>query len=75
MDFTYDQASWARTLTKFAGLLGSLGFVALAYWLFPELHSPSTVLLYRMQNFQQCPMNGKSKAPETANCGQLELIL
>lgn len=28
--------SWSRTGTKFAGLLGSLGFVALLYWLFPE---------------------------------------
>ena len=28
--------SWSRTWTKFAGLLGSMGFVALLYALFPE---------------------------------------
>ena len=27
-----------RTLTKFAGLLGAVGFVALLYWLFPEYY-------------------------------------
>jgi protein-S-isoprenylcysteine O-methyltransferase Ste14 len=31
-------APWNRTLTKFAGLLGSIGLVALAYALFPEYH-------------------------------------
>lgn len=30
--------SWPRTLTKFAGLLGSLGFIAALYALFPEYH-------------------------------------
>ena len=35
------QGSWARTGTKFAGLLGSLGLVALLYWLFPEYASGS----------------------------------
>jgi hypothetical protein len=30
--------SWKRTMTKFAGLLGSVGFVALCYWFFPEYH-------------------------------------
>src|SRR5262249_28326134 len=33
--------SWSRTLTKFAGLLGSLGFVGVCYWLFPEYHGKS----------------------------------
>jgi protein-S-isoprenylcysteine O-methyltransferase Ste14 len=28
--------SWPRTVTKLAGLAGSVGFVALLYWLFPE---------------------------------------
>jgi hypothetical protein len=27
---------WSRTTTKLAGLAGSVGFVALLYWLFPE---------------------------------------
>ena len=30
--------SWERTLHKFVGLLGSVGFVAWLYWLFPEYH-------------------------------------
>src|SRR6266496_1183178 len=38
LDFAYDDPSWSRTLTKFAGLLGSLGFVGLGYWLFPTYH-------------------------------------
>jgi len=29
-------ASWPRSITKLAGLAGSVGFVALLYWLFPE---------------------------------------
>jgi protein-S-isoprenylcysteine O-methyltransferase Ste14 len=28
--------SWSRSITKVAGLAGSVGFVALLYWLFPE---------------------------------------
>jgi protein-S-isoprenylcysteine O-methyltransferase Ste14 len=28
--------AWPRVFTKFAGLLGSVGFIALLYWLFPE---------------------------------------
>lgn len=39
LDFEHDDPSWSRTLTKFAGLLGCLGFVALGYWLFPLYHS------------------------------------
>jgi hypothetical protein len=38
IDFTYDDPSWERTLVKFVGLLGSLGFVGFLYWLFPEYH-------------------------------------
>ena len=38
IDFSHDDPSWARSLTKFAGLLGSLGFIAFLYWLFPEYH-------------------------------------
>lgn len=29
-------AAWPRVFTKFAGLLGSVGSIALLYWLFPE---------------------------------------
>ena len=36
LDFDRDDPSWQRSLTKLAGLLGSLGFVALFYWLLPE---------------------------------------
>jgi Isoprenylcysteine carboxyl methyltransferase (ICMT) family len=28
--------NWPRTLTKYLGLVGSVGFIALLYWLFPE---------------------------------------
>jgi protein-S-isoprenylcysteine O-methyltransferase Ste14 len=41
LDFAHDDPSWPRTITKFAGLLGSLGFVGLCYWLFPEYHDKS----------------------------------
>lgn len=39
LDFARDDPSWTRCLTKFIGLLGSLGFIGLLYWLFPEYHS------------------------------------
>ncbi|HEY5020228.1 MAG TPA: isoprenylcysteine carboxylmethyltransferase family protein [Steroidobacteraceae bacterium] len=32
-------AGWSRSLTKLIGLLGSVGFIALLYWLFPEYAS------------------------------------
>lgn len=35
LDFDHDDPSWPRTLTKFVGLLGSLGFIGLGYWAFP----------------------------------------
>jgi protein-S-isoprenylcysteine O-methyltransferase Ste14 len=38
IDFGYDDPSWERASIKFAGLSGSLGFVAFLYWLFPEYH-------------------------------------
>ena len=38
IDFHYSNPSWSRSLLKFAGLLGSMGFVAFLYWLFPEYH-------------------------------------
>jgi protein-S-isoprenylcysteine O-methyltransferase Ste14 len=38
LDLNLDRPAWGRTLTKFAGLLGSLAFVGLLYWLFPEYH-------------------------------------
>jgi isoprenylcysteine carboxyl methyltransferase (ICMT) family protein YpbQ len=34
--------NWPRTLTKGAGLLATLGCVALLYWLFPEYYRPGT---------------------------------
>ena len=36
IDFAHDDPSWKRTWTKFAGLLGSLGFIAFLYWVLPE---------------------------------------
>jgi protein-S-isoprenylcysteine O-methyltransferase Ste14 len=38
LDPTHDDPSWSRTSVKFVGLLGSIAFVGLAYWLFPEYH-------------------------------------
>lgn len=38
IDWKIDHPSWPRTLLKCAGLLGSMGFVAMLYWLFPEYH-------------------------------------
>ena len=38
LDFSQENASWARTLLKLVGLEVSIGFIALLYWLFPEYH-------------------------------------
>ena len=38
LDFAHDAPSWARTLVKFAGLLGSFAFIAGLYWMLPEYH-------------------------------------
>lgn len=38
MDFGHDDPSWPRSLVKYAGFAGSLFFVGLLYWLFPEYH-------------------------------------
>jgi len=35
LDFSRDDPSWPRTLTKFVGLLGILGFIGMGYWAFP----------------------------------------
>jgi protein-S-isoprenylcysteine O-methyltransferase Ste14 len=32
------KSNWPRVLTKFVGLAGSVGFIALLYWLFPEYY-------------------------------------
>jgi hypothetical protein len=39
-------SSWSRTTTKLAGLAGSVGFVALLYWLFPEYGAHGFYLNY-----------------------------
>lgn len=48
MDFSYDDPSWNRSLHKFAGLLGSLGFIAFFYWIFPEYHGKFYDRYYEM---------------------------
>lgn len=48
MTLSRNSPSWSRSLFKFAGLLGSLGFVALLYWLFPEYHGDFYDNYYRM---------------------------
>ncbi len=37
--FSSSAPSLSRSLCKFAGLLGSFGFIGLLYWLFPEYHA------------------------------------
>ena len=39
MNFGHDDPSWSRSLVKYIGFGGSLGFVGLLYWLFPEYHA------------------------------------
>ena len=48
VDFAYDDPSWQRSLTKLTGLIGSFGFVALMYWLFPEYHGAFYERYYAM---------------------------
>ena len=48
MSLGHDEPSWSRTLVKYAGLLGSLGFMALLYWLFPEYHGSFYHRYYQM---------------------------
>ena len=48
LDFGRDDPSWQRSLTKLAGLMGSLGFVALLYWLLPEYHGAFYDRYYQM---------------------------
>ena len=55
MDFSLDDPSWARSLVKFAGLLGSLGFVAFLYWLFPEYHGEFYGRYYAMLSIVLTP--------------------
>ena len=51
IDFGYDDPSWQRSLTKYVGLAGSLGFVAMLYWLFPEYHGRFYARYYAMLRF------------------------
>jgi protein-S-isoprenylcysteine O-methyltransferase Ste14 len=46
--FDEAHASLERTLYKFCGLLGSVGFIALLYWLFPEYHASFYEHYYHM---------------------------
>ena len=48
MDFKHNDPSQRRALVKYAGLLGSLGFVVLLYWLFPEYHGSFYGRYYQM---------------------------
>ena len=38
LDPAHNDPSWPRTFLKLAGLLGSIAFIGLGYWLFPEYH-------------------------------------
>lgn len=48
LDFKLCQPSWRRSLTKMAGLLGSLGLVGFLYWLLPEYHGSFYTRYYQM---------------------------
>lgn len=48
IDFRHDDPCWRRSLVKYAGLLGSLGFVGLLYWLFPEYRGDYYRRYYQM---------------------------
>ena len=48
LDFARDDPSWRRSLTKLAGLVGSLCFIALLYWLLPEYHGAFYDRYYQM---------------------------
>ena len=50
LSFGYDNPSWSRSLVKLAGLTGSLGFVGLLYWLFPEYHAAFYSRYYDLLN-------------------------
>ena len=51
MDSNHNDPSWQRTVHKFVGLLGSLGFVAALYWIFPEYHGSFYEHYYSMLRF------------------------
>lgn len=38
LDWSNPSPSWRRTAVKLLGMLASLGFIGLLYWLFPEYH-------------------------------------
>jgi protein-S-isoprenylcysteine O-methyltransferase Ste14 len=46
--FEQGSPSWSRTLYKFGGLLASMGFIGLLYWVFPEYHSAFYDNYYQM---------------------------
>lgn len=48
INFAQDDPSWSRSLTKLSGLLGSMGFIALLYWLLPEYHGSFYDRYYQM---------------------------
>lgn len=48
LNFKQSNPSLRRSLTKYAGLLGSLGFVGFLYWLLPEYHSAFYTRYYQM---------------------------
>jgi protein-S-isoprenylcysteine O-methyltransferase Ste14 len=48
IDFGHDDPSWNRSLFKYLGLLGSLGFVGFLYWLLPEYHAKFYERYYEM---------------------------
>ena len=48
LDFQTSHSSIQRTLVKFLGLIGSIGFIAFLYWLFPEYHGDFYNQYYNM---------------------------
>ncbi|MGE3623383.1 MAG: isoprenylcysteine carboxylmethyltransferase family protein [Bdellovibrionales bacterium] len=55
-NLAHHRPSWGRTFTKFAGLLGGLGFIGLGYGLFPEYQGSFYVSYYKMLKVVLPPM-------------------
>ncbi len=51
LDFSISNPSLKRTFIKFIGLLGSLGFIGVLYWIFPEYHGSFYSDYYAMLNY------------------------
>jgi len=56
LDMSINNSSLSRSLVKWMGLLGSYGFVAFFYWLFPEYHGSFYDRYYEMLRIITIPI-------------------